>query len=399
PLDVPPIQGQDPSTGRLISRPSDEAAPLAALVFKIHMDQGRKLAYVRVYSGSLRQGQALYNPRLGATEKVARVLRMHANQRQRLEEARAGDIVAVLGLKSCSTGDTLCFQDNPILLEPIDAYKPVISLAVEPRSSADQDKVWQALDRLAEEDPTFHVHTDEETGQVILSGMGELHLEVIVHRLEREHNLAVNVGRPQVVYRETITASAEADEVFDREVGGSRQWARLAVRLTPAERGAGNSFKAKPEAAKALPPPILEAVREAAIESLGSGAVLGYPVVDAAINLIGAEFREQTSTELAFRASAGQAVRRAIEAARPALLEPIMALEVIVPEEFLGEVLGDLNARKGRVEKLSDRGGVKTIEAAAPLSRMFGYATALRSASQGRGTFTMQFSRYDLSGD
>ncbi len=397
PRDKPPVEGQSPVDGRLISRPSDEEAPLAGLAFKIQMDQGRKLTYVRLYSGRLKVGQAVFNSRLKASEKVARVLRMHANKRERIEESQAGDIVAVLGLKNTSTGDTICSAEEPIVLEPIDAYKPVISLAVEPKSAADLDKVMEALHRLTEEDPTFHVRLDEETGQIILSGMGELHLEVIIHRLEREHHLNVNVGRPQVVYRETITQPASVEELFDREIAGSRQIAGVSLRLSPTKRGVGAVFEVRPEAAVALPPELVRAVKEAALESLSSGPLLGYPVVDVKTELVSVRFSEQNATEMAFRVAAGLAVSRGLEQGAPVLLEPIMSVEVMTPEEFLGEIIGDLNARGGRVEELSARGKFRLVKATAPLSRLFGYATALRSASQGRGTFSMMFSHYDLS--
>ncbi|MBW1711826.1 MAG: elongation factor G, partial [Deltaproteobacteria bacterium] len=327
PTDLPPVQGQHPSTGEALSRPSDDRAPLAALVFKIQMDQGRKLSYLRLYSGLLKVGQSVYNPRLGGQEKIARVLKMHANKRERVEEARAGEIVAVLGLKSSSTGDTLCHQESPILLEPIDAYQPVISLAVEPKTSAEQDKVIAVLNRLTEEDPTFQVHTDEETGQIILSGMGELHLEVLIHRLKRENRLDVKAGRPQVVYRETITRQARSEEVFDREIAGSRQRAKVALRLTPLPRGSGVLFEVRPEAAQALEPEIVAAIREAALEALAAGAYLGYPTVDVKVELVSAQSADQSPSELAFKAAASLAVRRGLEEAGPALLEPVMALE------------------------------------------------------------------------
>ena len=396
PQDLPPIQGHSPKDGSPMERAADEKAPFAALAFKIQMDQGRKLVYVRLYSGGFKVGQNLYNPRLGKAEKVARVLRMHANKRERIEEAQAGDILAVMGLKETSTGDTLCTQDRPILLEPIDAYTPVISIAVEPKTSADQDKVLQVLERLTEEDPTFKVRVDEETGQIILSGMGELHLEVLTHRLSREHNLNVNVGRPQVVYRETITVPAEVSESFDREIAGSRARALVTLRLEPAQRSAGESFQVEPDAAPLLSPEMVKAVRESALESLGAGAVLGYPTVDVNIKLVSASSPDQTPTELAFRAAAGIALRKALEAGSPALLEPVMDVEVIVPDEFMGEVIGDLNSRGGRVEEVQARSSARIIKAFLPLSKMFGYATDLRSASQGRATFSMQFSHYDF---
>ena len=396
PLDLPPVEGIDPKTEEKISRRPNPDGPLSGLAFKIVMEQGRKLTYVRLYSGRMKVGQAVYLPRVGRNEKVARVLRMHANKRERLEEAKAGDIVAVLGLKQATTGETICTQDSQIILEAIDSYKPVISLAVEPKSSADADKLEEVLARLQEEDPTFTVKVDEETGQMVLSGMGELHLEVMVHRLSREHNLEVNVGQPQVVYRETITQPARAEAEFDREISGARAYAKVALAASPAKRGEGNKFSLNNMVAMSLPPEILAAIEESAMESLGSGEVLGFPVLDVKLELLSAEMKD-SSSDIAFRAAASMAVRQCLEQGASTLLEPIMDVEVMVPDDFLGEAINDLNIRGGRVGELISRGGMRAIQAIAPLSKMFGYATALRSVSQGRGVFTMTFKHYDLA--
>ena len=393
PTEVPPITGQHPLTGETEARPPRDDGPLAALAFKIMVDQAQRLTYVRIYSGALRFGQEVYNPVKGVTEKVARILRMHANKREPLEEAPAGSIVALLGLKATTTGDTLCSRERPIILEPISSYVPVISLALEPLTRDDQEKLAPALARLAEEDPSLRVHTDADTGQTLLSGMGELHLEVILHRLEREFHAQVRAGRPQVVYRETIAASAQETGAFERELAGKHHFAEVTLNLTPRPRGAGNSFFAM--IAEDHPArPFVPAVAQAVAEVLEGGPVFGHPAVDVAVALQGAAVREGQASEMAFRIAAALAVKAAFAQARPLLLEPIMKVEVIVPEEFTGEVMGDLAARKGKVEQLLAKGVVRLITGTAPLAEMFGYATALRSLTQGRGTFTLQFDHY-----
>jgi len=394
PLEVPAIEGKDPVTGEAERRKADDAAPLAALAFKVQMDQGRKLVYVRVYSGTLKAGAEVYNVAKEKAEKVARILRMHANKRERLDKAQAGEIVGVMGLKNTSTGDTLATRDRPIMLEPIDTYEPVISVAVEPKTVGDQDKLGLSLDKLADEDPTFRVRLDEDTGQTIISGMGELHLEVLVHRLSREFGLDVNVGRPQVVYRETVTAEVAAAMTFDRELGGERQVGEVTLELKPNPRGGGNTFhvSAPPEQ---VPPEFHPMLQQAVEEGLTSGTVMGYPVVDTAVTLGGGRFSPGLSTGLGFRLAASLALRKALEDGSPVLLEPIMQVEVIAPEEFMGEVIGDLNARGGSVESVEPKGGTNVVRALVPLKAMFGYSTDLRSATQGRAIFTMQFSHYD----
>jgi elongation factor G len=393
PMDIPPVSGLNPVSKQTETRPARDDEPFAGLAFKISMDQGRKLTYLRIYSGVLKVGQEVYSPLKNARERIARILRMHANKRDRIEEARAGDIVGIIGLKSAATGDTLTDPDQPIVLEAIDVYEPVISLAVEPRSSGQQERVLELLEKMAEEDPTFRFRLDEDSGQIVISGMGELHLEVLVHRLEREYHLAVNVGKPQVVYRETIRQPVDSVEVFDRELGGTHHQAQVALQLLPNARGAGNLFlNMVPE--ESVPHPIIEAVEAAVNESFTSGVLQGYPVVDVKVVLTQARTTENQFSEMAFRVAASLACRNGCLKAQPILLEPVMKLEIIVPDEFLGEVIGDLNSRKGKIEQITPRKKIQQVKAIAPLSQLFGYSTALRSASQGRSTFTMHFSHY-----
>jgi len=393
PAEVPPITGQNPATGETETRPPRDDAPFAALAFKIMMDQNQRLTYVRVYSGTLRFGQEVYNPIKQTTEKVARILRMHANKREPLEEVHAGSIVALLGLKAATTGDTLCARSHPIILEPISSYVPVISLAIEPLTRDDQERLTPALVRVSEEDPSLRVHTDEDTGQTLLSGMGELHLEVILHRLEREFHAQVRAGRPQVVYQETIVGQTVERGVFDRELAGRHHFAEVQLTLKPRPRGAGNTFSnLLPQDHPAQP--YVSVISQAVQEALEGGAVYGHPAVDIAVALTEAQVKEGQSSEMAFRIAAMTAVKQGLQKARPLLLEPIMKVEIIAPEEFTGEVMGDLAARKGKVEQLLARGPVRLISGTAPLAEMFGYATALRSLTQGRGTFTLQFDHY-----
>ncbi|MDY0040689.1 MAG: elongation factor G [Desulforhabdus sp.] len=398
PVDVPAIEGVHPQTRETEKRLSSEKEPLAALVFKVFMDQGRKLTYVRVYSGKLEVGKDVFNTLKGNREKISRIFEMHANKRTRLEKATAGNIVAVMGLKSATTGDTLCDPNHPIILEPMDVYESVISVAVEAKTRADQEKLMEVLGRLSEEDPTFRFREDADTGQTIISGMGELHLEVILARLERDFHVGVNAGKPQVVYRETICREAQAQAVFDREIAGSRQYAMVEVHVTPLSRGHDNSIVNKVRDGS-IPELYFPAVEEGIRDAIGSGPLLGYPVVDTEVVIFGGAFQENLSTELAFRVAAGMAFRKACEEASPSLLEPYMAVEILVPEEFLGEVLGDLNFRKGRVESITSRKAVQVVKGVVPLSKMFGYSTVLRSSTQGRATFTMTFSHYDATSE
>lgn len=394
PLDIKAITGINPKTGETEERPGRDDAPLAALAFKIMMEQGRKRTYVRVYSGMLREGAEVYNATKQIKQRVARILNIHANKTERLDEARAGSIVGVMGLKDASTGDTLCDPDHPILLENIDTYEPVISVAVEPKTRVDQEKVMGALNKLADEDPTFRVRVDDDTGQTIIAGMGELHLEVLVKRILREFGVPVNVGKPQVVYRETIEHEATVTEKFDREIGGSRQIADITIKVSSRPRGAGNLVENGLPADK-IPPQFVPAIMSSLDESLEGGVILGYPLLDVGVTLLDASYIETSATELAYRAAASVALKKACSAASPVLLEPVMRVEITTPEEFMGEVIGDLNSRGGKIEAITPKGRVQVIKVVVPLSSMFGYSTALRSVTQGRATFSMHFSHYD----
>jgi elongation factor G len=394
PLDVPPIEGHSPLTGREEPRPAESNGPFAALAFKVMMEQSRKVTYIRVYSGSIKVGDVAYNPGKKANEKLARLLKMHSNKRERIERASAGDIIAVMGLKHAATGDTLCDENNPVLLEPISFNQPVISMALEAKQVQDQDKLLDALKKLSDEDPTFKYRIDEETGQTLISGMGELHLEIIVGRLQREFYVATNQGRPQVVYRETITKKTVHEEVFQRELAGQQHFAGVRIEMSPRPRGRGNRFVdrcANPD----LTEEFLTAIQEGSQEAAVSGPLMGYPVIDVETALIDAQIDENDSDALAFKVAASMAFQNACAQAAPALLEPIMAAEIIIPEEFMGEVIGDLNIRQGKIEQITSKGPVQVLTANLPLSKMFGYSTTLRSLSQGRGTFTMQFDHYD----
>lgn len=396
PLDVPPIEGVHPRTRELETRQCSESEPLSALAFKIFMDQGRKLTYARIYSGKLLAGTDVLNVSKGIKEKVSRIFLMHANKRDRLDSAGPGDIVAVLGVKSASTGDSLCDPAHPILLEPVDVYEPVISIAVEARTRADQEKLLDGLAKLSEEDPTFRFSENPDTGQTLVSGMGELHLEIVLNRLERDFSVGVNAGRPQVVYRESVGGQGQAQGVFDRELGGTRHFGMVEAHLSPRTRGAGNSVVNRVRDAS-IPEVFFPAVEAGIQDALSGGPILGYPVVDIEVVIFGGTYQEGLSSELAFRVAAGMAFKQAFEAASPLLLEPFMAVEVLVPEEYLGEILGDVSLRKGRVESITARKAIQVVKAVVPLSKMFGYSTSLRSSTQGRATYTMHFSHYDVA--
>jgi len=394
PADLPPMQGIHPDTGEAIDCPPADNKPLAALIFKVALMEGRKMTFVRVYSGRLEAGKEVYNPIRKKKEKLSRLLRMHANKRERLDVAGAGSIVGVVGLKDASTGETLCSADNPVLLENIEIYEPVISVAVEPKTHSDIEKLKDVLAKFTDEDPTLRVQEDEETGQMILSGMGELHLEVIISRMRREFNTQVSVGKPQVVYRETIAQTARGVSVFDKEVAGQRHYGEVHLTLTPLPRGTGNRFVSNVDDTM-IPADYIPAVEKGVMESLESGTVMGYPVVDVEAKLVGGGYKESQGSELAFKVSAAMAAKEALVAGKGYLLDPFMKVEIYVPEEFMGDVIGDLNARSGKVESIEPKVGVQEIRAIVPLSRMFGYSTILRSATQGRGTFSMHFSHFD----
>ena len=394
PLDLPPVQGTHPETGAAELRPSDPRGPLTVLVFKIMTDQGRRLTYLRIYSGKIEVGQEVYNGNRSVTEKVARLLRMHANKRERIDLAQAGDIVAVTGLKDSTTGDTLCDKSHPIVLEPMQFPETVVSLAIEPRSQADQKKLSLALEKLAGEDPTFRVSNDEETGQTIMRGMGELHLEILVDRLVREFGVQARVGKPQVVYREAVAGEGQGEAVFDRELAGKKQYARVQLLVEPRKRGSGNKVVCTIDEGS-IPTIIISPLRESISNAMEAGPLGGYPVVDVQATITGCEYREGESTEMAYRIAGSQAVRDALLHGGPILLEPVMKVQVIVPEDFLGAALEGLNSRKGRVEGISTQLKTKVVDGLVPLSTMFGYSTDLRSATQGRGTFSMEFFRFE----
>ncbi|MDQ3890734.1 MAG: elongation factor G [Actinomycetota bacterium] len=396
PLDVPPVHGVDPRTQKELARRPSEDEPFSALAFKVMSDPYvGKLTYFRVYSGTVKAGERVVNVTTGKTERVGRLLQMHANHREERSEIGAGEIVAAVGLKGTTTGDTLAVDSAPILLESMQFPDPVISVAIEPRTKADQDKLAHALQRLAEEDPTFRVRTDEETGQTLISGMGELHLEIIVDRLTREFNVDANVGRPQVAYRETIGKRVERVEGrFVRQTGGRGQYGHALVNAEPAESGEGYEFINR-IVGGVIPREFIPAVDLGIQEAMESGPLAGYPVVDVRVELVDGSYHEVDSSEMAFKVAGSLAFRNAVQRAKPKLLEPVMAVEAVTPEEYLGDVMGDLSSRRGRIEHLEPRGNAQAVRARVPLATMFGYATDLRSMTQGRATFTMQFDRYE----
>jgi elongation factor G len=398
PLEVPPISGVHPESGETVVCPPKDTEPLAALIFKVSMIEGRKLSFARVYSGVLKAGEEVFNPTLGGKEKLSRLLRMHANKRERIDAAGAGSIVGVVGLKHTGTGETLCSSKRPVVLEQIDFYEPVISVAVEPKTHADQDKLEQVLEKFLTEDPTLRVKEDPDTGQIILSGMGELHLEVIISRMQREFNTQVNVGKPQVVYREAIAKAAAGEALFDKEVAGSRHYAGVTLRLEPLPRGSETGFESK-VVSELMSEADHAAVKTGVLEALESGPLMGYPVKDVKAIFEAVDVREGAGSELGFKVAASMACKQALAAAEPFLLDPIMSVEIIVPEEFMGDVIGDLNARGGKIEAIDAKPQVQEIHALVPMAQMFGYSTNLRSATQGRGTFTMQFAHFDRIGN
>jgi len=396
PLDVPPMIGLDPKTEQEIERRPSPDEPFSALAFKVMSDPFvGKLTYFRVYSGKIKAGDRVLNTTTGKTERIGRILQMHANHREERDEIAAGEIAAGVGLKSTTTGDTLAADNAPIVLESMTFPEPVIEVAVEPKSKADQDKLGAGLARLAEEDPTFRVKTDEETGQTLIGGMGELHLEIIVDRLKREFNVDANVGRPQVAYRETVSKPAEKIQgKFVRQTGGSGQYGDAVINLYPQQPGDGYVFEDKVVGGK-IPKEYIPAINSGIQEAMGSGILAGYPVVDIRIELIDGSYHDVDSSERAFKIAGSMAFKEAMKRAKPKLLEPVMAVEVTTPEDYLGDVMGNLNGRRGRIESMNPMGNAQVIKASVPLSEMFGYATDLRSMTQGRADFTMQFDRYE----
>jgi len=396
PVDVPPIHGLDPRTEHELTRHADPDEPFAALAFKVMSDPFvGKLTYIRVYSGKVKAGDRVINTTNDRAERIGRILLMHANHREEAEELGAGDIAAIVGIKQTTTGDTLATETAPIRLEAMVFPEPVISVAIEPKTKGDQDKLGGALQRLAEEDPTFRVHTDEETGQTIIAGMGELHLEIIVDRLMREFKVDANVGRPQVAYRETAGKPAEKVRgKFVRQTGGRGQYGDAVINLSPMTPGEGYEFVDRIVGGK-IPKEYISSVDLGIQEAMESGILAGYPVVDIKVELIDGSYHDVDSSEMAFKIAGSMAFKEAMKRAKPKLLEPVMAVEVVTPEDYLGDVLGDLNSRRGRVEGIEPRGNAQAIRAHVPLATMFGYATDLRSTTQGRATFTMQFDRYE----
>ncbi len=395
PLDVPPVEGVDPKSNEPVVRKADDSEPFAALAFKIMADPFvGKLTFFRVYSGTLEAGGRVLNVGSGKTERVGRLLMMHANDREELEKVYAGDIAAGVGIKQIVTGDTLCAPDKPIKLETIVFPEPVIKVAVEPKTKSDQEKMSVALGRLAEEDPTFQVQTNEETGQTEISGMGELHLEVLVDRMRREFNVEANVGKPQVSYRETVRGTAQKVEgKFIRQTGGSGQYGVVYIDMEPAP-GVGFEFVSAIKGGS-VPSEFISAVEKGCAEAMDNGVKAGYPMVDIRVRLVDGKYHDTDSSEIAFKVAGSIAFKEAARRAKPVLLEPIFKIEVVTPEEFMGDVIGDLNRRRGRVEGMEPRGNAQVVDAFAPLAEMFGYATDLRSATQGRATYTMQFERYE----
>jgi len=393
PLDIPPVRGTTPSGDKEIVREVDDKAPFCGLAFKIVADPFGKLTYFRVYSGTIAKGDEVYNSTKQKRERIGRILLMHANQREDLDVAYAGDIVAGLGFKDTTTGDTLCDRNDPIVLERMEFPEPVIDVAIEPKTKSDQDKLGKALKALSDEDPTFRVRTDEETGQTVISGMGELHLEILVDRMQREFGVEATVGKPQVAYRETITQPVEAVEYRHiKQTGGSGQFAVVKISLEP-NPGGGYEFVDEITGGR-IPKEYIQPTNLGIQAGLESGVLAGYPTVDVRVRLVDGQYHDVDSSEMAFKVAGQMAFRKAAELAKPVLLEPIMAVEVVTPEEYMGDVMGDLSSRRGRIGGMEARGNTQVISALVPLSEMFGYSTALRSRTQGRATFTMQFDSY-----
>jgi len=395
PVDLPSVTGTNPKTGQEIERKPLDSEPFCSLAFKIATDPYvGALTFFRVYSGTLKKGSYVLNTTTGEKERIGRILRMHANQREEIEEVFAGDIAATVGLKNTSTGHTLCDENNPVVLEQISFPEPVISIRIEPKSKADEEKMILALKRLAQEDPTFKVKGDPDTGETLIAGMGELHLEIIIDRMKREFKVEGNVGRPQVAYKETIKEPAEAEGKYIKQSGGRGQYGHVWLKVHPKNRGEGFEFIDEIKGG-IIPREYIPAVEKGVNEAIDKGVVAGYPIVDLAVTLFDGSFHEVDSSELAFKIAASMAFQAAVRKAKPVLLEPIMKLEVIIPEKFFGDVLGDLSARRGKIEETKERFNMKIIDAKVPLSEMFGYATSLRNLTEGRGTFTMEFDHYE----
>lgn len=396
PLDIPPVEGTKPDDEEAKElRKADDNEPFAALAFKVAADPFvGKLIFFRVYSGTIKAGSYILNTRTGEKERLGRIVRLHANHREDVDEVYAGEIAAAVGLKNTITGDTICDPVKPVVLESITFPEPVISIAVEPKTKADQEKMGIALQRLAEEDPTFRVKSDEETGQTIISGMGELHLEIIVDRMKREFKVEANVGKPQVAYRETITAEAQAENKYVKQTGGRGQYGHVFVKIEPRERGEGYEFVDAIVGGR-IPKEFIKPVDNGIKEALDNGILAGYPAVDVRATLFDGSFHPVDSSEVAFKVAGSLALQEAFKKAKPVILEPIMKIEVVTPEEYMGDVMGDINAKRGKIQNMEDRNDLKVIDAEVPLAEMFGYATQLRSISSGRANSTMEFSHYE----
>ena len=397
PDDVPPIVGNDPNASdeKPLERRADDDAPFAALAFKIMTDPYvGQLAFIRVYSGVMKSGATIYNPIRNRSERVGRLLKMHANKREEIKQVYAGDIAAAVGLKSVATGDTICDQQDPVVLESMDFPSPVISLAIEPKTKADQEKLGQGLTKLTVEDPTFQVKTDDQTGQVVISGMGELHLEILVDRLQREFGVAAAVGRPQVAYKETLTHQAESEGRYVKQSGGRGQFGHVKIRVVPAQPGHGFEF-VNDIRGGAIPREYIKSVEDGIRDAMTTGVLAGYPIEDVIVSLYDGSYHEVDSSEMAFKVAGSMAFREAARKGGTELLEPIMKVEVVVPEEYMGDIISDLNSRRGRVRSMDARGGTQIVNARVPIAEMFGYATDLRSRTQGRATYSMHFDRYE----
>jgi elongation factor G len=389
------VTGKNPETGAEEIRKPDDQEPFAALVFKIMTDPFvGQLAFIRAYSGGLQSGDSVYNPRKQRSERIGRLLRMHANKRVEITEVLAGDICACVGLKNVTTGDTISDEKHPIVLESIEFPDPVIAVAVEPKTKSDQEKMSIALSKLAQEDPTFRVATDQDSGQTIISGMGELHLEIIIDRMMREFSVEANVGKPQVAYRETIRKKAEAEGKYIRQTGGSGQYGHVKLRIEPSGTGKGFEFE-NDIVGGSVPKEYIKPVEAGIREAMEGGVLAGYPMVDIKATLYDGSYHEVDSNELAFKIAASMGFKEAARKASPVLLEPVMSVEVVVPMEYMGTVIGDLNSRRGRIEGIEHRAGSEVVKSMVPLAEMFGYATQMRSSTQGRATFSMHFSRYE----
>jgi elongation factor G len=394
PADIPPVRGKTPD-GKDVTRPAKDDAPFSALAFKIMTDPFvGQLTFIRVYSGTLTSGSTVYNATKDKRERIGRLLKMHANKREEIKEVLAGDIAACVGLKTATTGDTLCDEKHPVVLERMEFPEPVIHIAIEPKTKADQEKLGLSLQKLATEDPSFRTYTDQETGQTIIAGMGELHLEIIVDRLMREFKVEANVGKPQVAYRETVTKAVEAEGRFIRQTGGKGQYGHVWLKVEPREPGSGFEFRNE-VVGGTVPKEFIPAVQKGVEEAMQTGVVAGYPMVDIGVALFDGSYHDVDSSEMAFKIAGSMGFKEGARKANPILLEPIMEVEVIFPEEFMGAVVGDLNSRRGRVMGIEPRAGVQVLRGQVPLGNMFGYSTDLRSATQGRATYTMQFHHYE----